>query len=79
MSNEKRTVYVGCLAEEVTERLLNDAFIPFGDIVDIQIPVDYETQKHRGFAFVEFEAADDANAAIDNMVISPLLGQLLTD
>lgn len=68
MSNDKRTVYVGCLAEEVTERLLNDAFIPFGDIVDIQIPVDYETQKHRGFAFVEFEAASDASSAIDNMV-----------
>lgn len=73
MSNDKRTVYVGCLAEEVTERLLNDAFIPFGDIVDIQIPVDYETQKHRGFAFVEFEAANDASAAIDNMVTNVIL------
>lgn len=73
MSNDKRAVYVGCLAEEVTERLLNDAFIPFGDIVDIQIPVDYETQKHRGFAFVEFEAANDASAAIDNMVTNVIL------
>lgn len=36
--------------------------------MDIQIPLDYETEKHRGFAFVEFESAEDAAAAIDNMV-----------
>lgn len=68
MGDNKRTVYVGGLAEEVTEQLVNDAFIPFGDIVEIQMPVDYESQKHRGFAFVEFETAEDAAAAIDNMV-----------
>lgn len=68
MSNDKRTIYVGALSEEVTEKLLNDAFIPFGDIADIQIPVDYESQKHRGFAFIEYESAEDAAAAIDNMV-----------
>lgn len=69
MADNKRTVYVGGLADEVTDQLLNDAFIPFGDLVDIQMPIDYATQKHRGFAFIEYEAADDAAAAIDNMVI----------
>lgn len=67
-SNSKRTIYVGGLAEEVDEKILNAAFIPFGDVVDIQIPLDYETEKHRGFAFIEFENAEDAAAAIDNMV-----------
>lgn len=51
------------------EKVLHAAFIPFGDVVDVQIPLDYETEKHRGFAFVEFELAEDAAAAIDNMVI----------
>lgn len=69
MSNDKRTIYVGGLCDEVTEQLIKDAFIPFGDIVDIQMPVDYHTQAHRGFAFVEYETAEDAAAAIDNMVI----------
>lgn len=68
MGENKRTVYIGGLADEVTDQLLNDAFIPFGDLVDIQMPIDYETQKHRGFAFVEFESQEDAAAAIDNMV-----------
>ena len=67
--NSKRTIYVGGLAEEVDEKILKAAFIPFGDVVDIQIPADYETEKHRGFAFIEFEYAEDAAAAIDNMVI----------
>ncbi|OWF40205.1 Peptidyl-prolyl cis-trans isomerase E [Mizuhopecten yessoensis] len=42
-TNTKRIVYVGGLAEEVDEKILHAAFIPFGDITDIQIPLDYET------------------------------------
>lgn len=68
MSNDKRTVYVGGISDEVNEQLIRDAFIPFGDIVDVQMPIEYESQKHRGFAFVEYENAEDASAAIDNMV-----------
>ncbi|ALC41785.1 cyp33 [Drosophila busckii] len=77
MSNDKRTVYVGGLADEVTERLLNNAFIPFGDIADIQMPVDYESQKHRGFAFVEYENYEDAASAIDNMNDAELCGRTI--
>ncbi|KAI4470397.1 peptidyl-prolyl cis-trans isomerase [Holotrichia oblita] len=76
-SNSKRTIYVGGLAEEVDEKILNAAFIPFGDVVDIQIPLDYETEKHRGFAFIEFENAEDAAAAIDNMNDSELFGRTI--
>ncbi|XP_025109510.1 LOW QUALITY PROTEIN: peptidyl-prolyl cis-trans isomerase E-like [Pomacea canaliculata] len=76
-SNNKRMVYVGGLAEEVDDKVLNAAFLPFGDIVDIQIPLDYETEKHRGFAFVEFELAEDAAAAIDNMNESELFGRTI--
>lgn len=39
------------------------------------MPIDYETQKNRGFAFVEFENADDAAAAMDNMNDSELFGR----
>lgn len=33
----KRTVYIGGLAEEVDDKVLRSAFIPFGDIVDVQV------------------------------------------
>uniref|UniRef100_A0A671WAB0 Peptidyl-prolyl cis-trans isomerase n=1 Tax=Sparus aurata TaxID=8175 RepID=A0A671WAB0_SPAAU len=45
MAANKRVLYVGGLAEEVDEKVLHAAFIPFGDITDIQIPLDYETGK----------------------------------
>ncbi|KAJ8928728.1 hypothetical protein NQ314_018676 [Rhamnusium bicolor] len=76
-TSTKRTIYVGGLAEEVDEQVLNAAFIPFGDIVDVQIPLDYESEKHRGFAFIEFESAEDAAAAIDNMNDSELFGRTI--
>jgi RNA recognition motif-containing protein len=48
---QKRTIYVGGLAEEVNEDILKAEFDTFGEIVGIAIPLDYETDngKHRGF------------------------------
>uniref|UniRef100_A0A069DR37 Peptidyl-prolyl cis-trans isomerase E n=1 Tax=Panstrongylus megistus TaxID=65343 RepID=A0A069DR37_9HEMI len=74
-SSTKRTIYVGGLADEVDEEVLRSAFLAFGEIVDIQIPLDYQTEKHRGFAFIEYEFAEDAAAAIDNMNDSELFGR----
>lgn len=76
-SQTKKTIYCGGLAEEVDEKVVRGAFIPFGDLVDVQIPLDYETEKHRGFAFVEFELQEDAAAAIENMNDSELYGRTL--
>ncbi|KAJ8671908.1 hypothetical protein QAD02_003167 [Eretmocerus hayati] len=47
----------GGLTEEVDEKIPDAAFIPFGEIVAVQIPLHYESKK-----------AEDAAAAIDNMV-----------
>lgn len=35
--SEKNTIYVGGLADDVTEKLLHDIFIVFGDISEIQV------------------------------------------
>lgn len=77
MTTQKKTIYVGGLAEEVDEGVIRAAFIPFGDISEVQVPIDYQTEKHRGFAFVEFELPEDAKAAIDNMDNSELYGRTL--
>lgn len=75
--NKKRTLYVGGFGEEVDEKVLHAGFLPFGEIVGISIPMDYETGKHRGFGFVEFELTEDAAAAIDNMNDSELFGRTI--
>lgn len=77
MSNSKRTLYVGGLAEDVNSDLLRSAFSPFGDLVEVNIPLDYSTQKHKGFAFIEFQLAEDAADAIDNMDNSEILGKTI--
>lgn len=76
--NPKRTIYVGGLDDQVTQDLLRAAFVPFGDILQINLPADQQTQKHRGFAFIEFEAPEDALAAVDNMHNAELLGKFIT-
>ena len=63
---------VGGLNEDVDEKVLRAAFIPFGELSEVQLPIDYQTEKHRGFAFIDYELPEDAQAAIDNMVGSTL-------
>jgi peptidyl-prolyl isomerase E (cyclophilin E) len=40
-SRARRTLYVGGLEEAVTPQLLQAAFIPFGPLKDVQIPMDH--------------------------------------
>jgi len=77
MASNKRIVYVGGIPEDVDDKTLHAAFLPFGEIIDINVPLDFQTQKHRGFAFIEFESAEDAADAIDNMDDSELYGKTI--
>lgn len=76
-SNPKTVLYVGGLEENVNEAILHSAFIPFGDIKDVSIPLEHTTGKHRGFGFVEYENKEDTEAAIDNMHNAELYGRVL--
>ena len=79
-SRLKATVYVGGLDNAVNERILTDAFIPFGEVIEVSIPKPEppsSREPHRGFGYVEFEAPEDAREAIDNMDQSELFGRVL--
>ncbi|KAF9309506.1 hypothetical protein BKA57DRAFT_474068 [Linnemannia elongata] len=76
--SNKSTLFVGGLDEQVTPQILHAAFIPFGDITQIEIPSDPTSNApHRGFGFVEFDLAVDAQAAQDNMHLSELFGRTI--
>ena len=47
MSN-KKSLYVGGLGPSVTSDLVRAAFIPFGDLRDVDMPMDYKTNTPKG-------------------------------
>ena len=76
----KSTVYAGGLDQAVTTQTLAEAFVPFGEIVDITLPkpdTPSSTDLHRGFGYVEFDLPQDATEAIDNMDGSELFGRTI--
>lgn len=79
-SRLKSTIFVGGLDNAVNVNILHNAFIPFGEIVDISIPkpeLPSSTDPHRGFGYIEFELAEDAREAMDNMDQSELFGRVI--
>ncbi|OJJ47173.1 hypothetical protein ASPZODRAFT_132128 [Penicilliopsis zonata CBS 506.65] len=79
-SRLKSTIYVGGLDQAVTVRTLAEAFVPFGEVVDITLPkpdLPNSGDLHRGFGYVEFELPQDAKEAIDNMDGSELYGRTI--
>lgn len=59
------SIYVGNLAYEVTQDDLSQAFAPYGTVNRVQVPVDRETGRLRGFAFVEMSTEAEEEAAIE--------------
>ncbi|XP_070505788.1 poly(U)-binding-splicing factor half pint isoform X1 [Chironomus tepperi] len=60
-------VYVGSISFELKEDTIRAAFLPFGPIKSINMSWDPVTQKHKGFAFVEYEIPEGAQLALDQM------------
>ena len=71
-------LYVGNLSFKTSEADLRDAFSAFGNLTDVFIATDRETGRSRGFAFVTFESAEDAQQAIERLNGSELDGFKLT-
>jgi len=70
--------HIGGLDNSITKPLLHAAFLPFGEIVEVNLPGSENERGHRGFGYVEFETAEDAAAAIDNMDQATLAGRTLS-
>ena len=68
-------LFVGNLSYEVTEADLREYFSAVGPVSYISIPVDRETGKRRGFAFVEFGESAQAEEAIRRFNNQPFKGR----
>jgi len=70
-------IYVGNLPYNVTEGELEQAFAAYGTVSRVNVITDRETGRPRGFAFVEMENDDEANAAIEALNESDMGGRKL--
>ena len=57
------SLFVGSLPFTTTEDELKAMFSEHGTVSNVKIPLDRETNRSRGFAFVEFENEDEGKAA----------------
>lgn len=70
-------LYVGNLAFYTSSETLSEVFSEFGDIFDVYIPMDMETDRSRGFGFVSL-GEEAGNAAIDALDGCELDGRIIS-
>ena len=70
-------IYVGNLANEVTEEDLKQAFDAFGKVESVNIIKDKYTNRSKGFGFVEMASKTEGQSAIDGLNGKELKGKAL--
>jgi RNA recognition motif-containing protein len=71
-------LYVGNLSFDVTENDLRDMLSPHGPVNEINVVKDRMTGRARGFAFVEMNTQEGANAAMQALNGKDWKGRALT-
>ncbi|MFM7613601.1 MAG: RNA recognition motif domain-containing protein [Synechococcales cyanobacterium] len=71
------TIYIGNLSFQATEDDLREVFAEYGTVSRVALPIDRESGKKRGFAFVEMETDDAEDAAIADLNGAQWLGREL--
>ena len=70
-------LYVGNLPFSATEDEIRSLFDDFGGAIDLHIPMDRETGRPRGFAFVTLSSREQGEAAIGSLDGSDMGGRSL--
>lgn len=58
------TIYIGNLSFQASEDDLREVFGEYGTVQRISLPIDRESGKKRGFAFVDLNSNEEEEAAI---------------
>jgi RNA recognition motif-containing protein len=75
--NQNR-LFVGNLSYQTMENDLQDYFSQAGVVTSVNLMLDKVTGKSRGFAFVEFSSAEEANKAVEEFHGKEFQGRALT-
>lgn len=71
------TIYVGNLSFQATEEDIQEVFAEYGEVTRISLPIDRETGRKRGFAFVDMADEAHEDAAIAELDGAEWLGREL--
>jgi len=71
-------LFVGSLAYSVTDDDLQQFFATAGNVVSAKVITDRETQRSKGFGFVEMGSDEDAKAAIAQLDGKDLGGRAIS-
>jgi cold-inducible RNA-binding protein len=73
-----KKLYVGNLSYDVTDSDLQTMFAAHGTVQSAQVIMDRDTNRSKGFGFVEMNSADEAQAAIKALNGQESNGRALT-
>ncbi len=68
-------LFVGGLPYSVDDSQLEEAFAAIGPVKSAKVIVDRDTNRSKGFGFVEMESDDDAKKAVDQLNNSDMGGR----
>ena len=73
-----KKLYVGNLSYDMSDSDLQTLFEQFGQVQSVQIIMDRDTGRSKGFGFVEMGSPQEAQAAIDGLNGKEMNGRQLT-
>ncbi len=71
------TIYVGNLSFDAEVEDLQNLFSEYGSVRKCSLPLDRETGRKRGFAFVEMAQASDEGKAIQDLQDVEWMGRMI--
>lgn len=71
------SIYVGNLSFDVTSEDVTEAFGEYGKVNRVSLPMDRETGRPRGFAFVEMADKEDEKKAIEALDGAEWMGRTM--
>ncbi len=71
------SIFVGNLSHEITQEDLTEVFTEYGTVKRVHLPIDRETGRKRGFAFVEMASETEESAAIASLDGAEWMGREL--
>lgn len=71
-------LFVGSLPYSINDESLAEAFAQAGNVVSARVIMDRDTNRSKGFGFVEMSTEEEAQAAINKMNGAEIDGRRLT-